>query len=234
MLNPALDTAALAARFAMKKRVQIADCLTGAAADDLHTVLTRATPWELVYYDRGNVVRLAPDAMRALSAEERGRRIAEIYERARDNFGFLYQANLMADNYASGRDPAHPLNRVFEFLNSAPFLGLVRAVTGVESVVKADAQATLYVPGHFLNSHDDQIQGHKRRIAYVLNMSRNWNADWGGLLQFYDSDRNVDQVFVPRFNSLSLFAVPQDHAVTTVAPYAGLGRFAITGWFIDP
>src|ERR1700744_4717196 len=98
MLNPALDTAALAARFAVKKRVQITDCLTGAAADDLHPVLTRATPWELVYYDRGSVVRLAPDAMRALSAEERGRRIAEIYKRARDNFGFLYQANLMTDN----------------------------------------------------------------------------------------------------------------------------------------
>ena len=27
---------------------------------------------------------------------------------------------------------------------------------------------------------------------------------------------------------------PQDHAVTAVAPYAPAGRFAITGWFVDP
>ena len=41
-------------------------------------------------------------------------------------------------------------------------------------------------------------------------------------------------VFVPRFNTLSIFTVPQFHAVSCVAPYAPMGRLAITGWFQDP
>ena len=107
-------------------------------------------------------------------------------------------------------------------------------MSGISTIAGADGQATLYVPGHFLNAHSDQIQGHKRRVAYVLNMSKNWDPDWGGLLQFYGPEKSVDQVFVPRFNSLSLFTVPQEHAVTAIAPYAPVGRFAITGWFVDP
>ncbi len=59
-------------------------------------------------------------------------------------------------------------------------------------------------------------------------MTRDWDPDWGGLLQFYDAEKNVEQVFVPRFNTLSLFTVPQSHAVSAVAPYAPVGRLAIT------
>ena len=44
-LNPALDRAALAARFAATGRVQIRDVLTEATANEVLTVLTKATPW---------------------------------------------------------------------------------------------------------------------------------------------------------------------------------------------
>ena len=234
MLNPNLDLAALAQAYKARNRIQIRDLLQPIPAEDLHKMLAQTTPWKLVYYDQGNVVALTSDELQALSPQDRAQRIAGVYSNARNNFGFIYQAFLMAENYAERRFPGHPLHSVLEFINSEPFLNIVRKVSGIDSITSADGQATLYVPGHFLNSHDDKIAGHKRRVAYVLNMSKNWNPDWGGLLQFYDAEKSVDQVFVPRFNSLSLFTVPQDHAVTAVAPYAPAGRFAITGWFVDP
>jgi len=234
MLSPALDFAALAEAYKAKNRILIRDVLEPAPAEDLYNVLARETPWKLVYYEQGNTVVLSPEELQRLSPQDRAQRIANVCARARDQFGFIYQAFLMAENYAQKNYPGHPLHAVFEFINSAPFVNMVRQVTGISSINGADGQATLYVPGHFLNTHTDQIQGHKRRVAYVLNMSKNWDPDWGGLLQFYGPEKSIDQVFVPRFNSLSLFTVPQDHAVTAVAPYAPVGRFAITGWFVDP
>jgi Rps23 Pro-64 3,4-dihydroxylase Tpa1-like proline 4-hydroxylase len=234
MLNPDLDIDALATAYRAHNRILIRDVLQAAPAEDLHNVLARQTPWKLAYYDQGQTVILSPEEMQRLTPQERAQRIAAVYERARDNFGFIYQAFLMAENYARKNYPGHPLHAVFEFINSAPFIELVRKVSGINSIAGADGQATLYVPGHFLNAHSDQIPGHKRRVAYVLNMSKDWDPDWGGLLQFYGPEKSVEQVFVPRFNSLSLFTVPQEHAVTAIAPYAPARRLAITGWFVDP
>ncbi len=233
MLNPALDPGALAKAYQAKNRILIPNLLEPAPAEDLYNVLLHDTPWTLIYYDQGKVITLSPEEMQLLAPEERARRITQVYGDARTHFGFIYQAFLMAEHYARGTYPGHPLHSVFAFINSAPFLDLVRKVSGINSIARADGQATLFVPGHFLNTHDDQITGHKRRVAYVLNLSKDWNPDWGGLLQFYGADRTIDEVFVPRFNTLALFTVPQSHAVTAIAPYAPVGRFAITGWFVD-
>ena len=95
-------------------------------------------------------------------------------------------------------------------------------------------EATLYRPGHFLSWHDDS--GHPeqhRRVAYVLYLTRGWRADWGGQLQFIDAQGDVEEVWMPRFNSLALFLVPMPHLVTYVAPFATQPRFAITGWLCD-
>ena len=57
-----------------------------------------------------------------------------------------------------------------------------------------------------------------------------WRADWGGLLLFQDADGHVSEGYVPKFNALNLFAVPQTHAVSQVASFATASRLSITGW----
>ena len=42
---------------------------------------------------------------------------------------------------------------------------------------------------------------------------------------------DVVDTLLPRWNTLSLFAVPTDHCVSLVAPWAGQDRLAITGWW---
>ncbi len=140
----------LAARYRNRNRIQIRDVLQQRAADDLYAILTRTTPWVLAYHAAGVGGVLAPEQMRAMRPEERARVTADVYEKARSAFGYLYQANLMADRYARKEDPDHPLHRVLEFINGPDFMGLVRAVSGIDTIAKADAQATLYLPGHFL------------------------------------------------------------------------------------
>ncbi len=233
MLNETLDIPALAARYAPRQRIQIRDVLDAQAAADLHGVLTRGTPWQLIYHAGGTKGRLTPEQMASMPPQDRAALINRVYEQSLKSFGYLYNANTMTENYERGDNPGHPLHRVFEFMNGPRMLDLIRGVTGIASVRRVTAQATLYLPGHFLNTHDDHINGHGRRVAYVLGMARDWNPDWGGLLQFHDAQRDVEETIVPRFNALSLFGVPQSHAVSVVAPRAPAGRLAITGWFHD-
>jgi len=103
-------------------------------------------------------------------------------------------------------------------------------VTGAADITFADAQATAYGPRHFLTSHDDLSEAQKRRVAYVFNLSKGWRVDWGGLLAFHDGGAKVIEAMIPSFNALNLFAVPQSHSVTFVAPFAPRRRYSVTGW----
>lgn len=106
----------------------------------------------------------------------------------------------------------------------------MRALTGDPTCAFCDDQATRCLPGHFLTRHDDARGDHGRLFAYVLNLTPGWRSDWGGQLQFIGEDGHVTEPFTPAFNALNIFRVPQDHAVSVVAPFAGGARLSITGW----
>jgi Rps23 Pro-64 3,4-dihydroxylase Tpa1-like proline 4-hydroxylase len=124
--------------------------------------------------------------------------------------------------------------RLLEELNGPAVLEFIREITGIAEIVKMDGQATLYGPGHFLWPHSDAESERGRRVAYVLNLTLGeWKPQWGGTLNFFDKDWDVEQAFLPRFNSLNLFRVPQWHSVSEVAAGAPLARYAVTGWARD-
>jgi Rps23 Pro-64 3,4-dihydroxylase Tpa1-like proline 4-hydroxylase len=132
--------------------------------------------------------------------------------------------------------PDTPLGRLSAFLASSQALDAVRAITGADTFDNAFAQATEYRPGHYLTRHLDDPKGEHRRFAFVLGLTRRWDADWGGLLQFYDDRMLPTDALSPGFNTLDLFEVRHVHAVTYVAPFAQAPRLAVSGWFVkgDP
>jgi SM-20-related protein len=159
-------------------------------------------------------------------------RLQALAGRASQGFAYVYLVYPMILAYLEGRDPGHPLHMVSEFLNGPEFLAFGRAVTGEAGVIKADAQATFYRPGDFLNLHDDSGVG-ERRAAYTLGFTRRWRPDWGGQLLFHDAAGDVTRGFAPRFNVLTLFRAPRQHSVAPVAAYAAAPRLSITGWLRD-
>lgn len=157
-------------------------------------------------------------------------RVAGARARAGAGFSFIYRSFPMLTAYQQRRLPDHLLHRVFEFINGPAVLGLMRHVTGHMDIARADAQATLYEPGCFLTTHNDSMPAHHRRAAYVFGFTRTWRLDWGGLLLFHDERGRVLDGATPGFNTLDIFSVPQLHSVSSVAPFAQAGRYAITGW----
>ncbi|WP_159431048.1 2OG-Fe(II) oxygenase [Fontimonas thermophila] len=203
--------------------MQIADFLLRDIAERLAACLYHEVPWMTA--ERGQ-----PDSP-AWDPQTRQKRMPAAYRVASTGFHFVYDRYLIVDAMREGRDTHLLVHQVLRFFNSPPFLAFIRELTGDSELMMVGAQATRYLPGQFLRVHDDRHDEENRRYAYVLNLSRDWQPDWGGLLHFVDDGTGPQEVFVPRFNSLSLFKVPMRHYVSFVAPWARQPRLAITGWW---
>ncbi len=233
-LHPRINPARLARQFHEKGRVQIHPFLEEEDARRLFACMSRRLEYVLVYNDeKDEVHRLEPADFAAMPVEKRRRLLADIHERAARRFQFFYGAYLLLENYLEGRGRELLVHRYLELVNSPPVLELLRTITGIPGLIKADAQVTRYGPHHFLGRHDDLVEGEHRRVAHTLHMTPQWRPDWGGYLQFFDANGDVEEAFRPRFNCLNLFRVPMSHAVQYVSPFAGAHRYAITGWCRD-
>lgn len=230
MINPQLDLPALAERFAADGILQIEQALRPQVAELLHDCLAKQVPWALAFRDPSGPRKLWSEELAEMNEADRQALDYQIYQIARKEFQFRYDSFMMVTAYKEERHPELVLHRVIEQINSAPWLDAFRAITGFSRIRRVDAQATRYVAGHFLRRHNDLNEDDGRLCAYVINLSQDWQADWGGLLQFMDAKGEVTRTLMPRFNTISLFRVPAEHCVSPVAPFASGARYAITGW----
>lgn len=231
MFNESLDIVRIRDTLQRMGRVQIRDYLQPDAADTLERCLIEDVPWNLSVREDDEVRNVPATELAAMG--EAG--VAELLERvrakAKGKYAFAYESYMMIHAYKRGLDPGLLLHRLLEFLNSGQNLEFLHALTGDTRIRRVNAQATRYRPGLFLKRHNDSHRSDGYLYAYVMNLTRGWQADWGGLLQFIDARGEVEDTFVPVFNTLSLFRVPTDHMVSLVAPWAETPRHAITGWY---
>jgi SM-20-related protein len=228
--NPALDLPALAADYAVRRRLQVRDVFTEAAAERMLAMLERETPWGLAFNDGDRVVQLDAARCAALGPAERQHIANGVAEGARRGYQFIYSLYPLLQAYFDAKAPPSPLFALFEWLNGPEFLDFARRLTGLDGIVWADAQATMFGPGQFLKYHTDETPSQQRLAAYVINLTKDWGRDWGGFLQFFDAKYDVEEALRPVFNAINIFTVPADHSVGIVAPYVQRGRLAITGW----
>lgn len=231
-LNPKLDATELAKTYAQNAGwVRIENLFEPQMAEEIERILKTQTPWyflhsdesgEHKYYDRARFAKLTP--------QERNQAVQSTLDRAKTGFAYLYNVFPMIDLYLAGKEPQWPLHSMSEFLNSDEVQTFVKTITNEPDVVKLDAQATCYAPGHFLNTHDDTGAMAERRVAYVMGFTRDWRVDWGGQTLFLDARGNTLRGLSPSFNTLTLFKVPRPHIVTQVSTFAPCNRYSITGW----
>ncbi|WP_114952113.1 2OG-Fe(II) oxygenase [Sphingosinicella terrae] len=232
-LAEGLDADRLAPMFARAGRLQIDGFLDGACAAGLLRALSSRRDWVLTLNKGERILDYREAALAALDPADRAALSQEVVRGARAGFQFCYDTIRLPPR--GEVRPAGPLAALEAFLCSSAMIAFFRAVTGFEDIAFADVHASRYSPGHFLTAHDDRIDAQHRRAAYVLNLTPDWRAEYGGLLLFHERDGNVSRGFMPRFNALTLFAVPQAHSVSYVNPIAPHPRYAVTGWLrADP
>lgn len=122
-----------------------------------------------------------------------------------------------------------------QWLNSEELLSFISEATGEKYTGYKTVFASKYSSGSFLSPHHDHRNGD---IGFVLQLTKDWQPQWGGLLHFLDKEtlRKVEGTEVPTFNTLTLFNIPDDggrwHYVSHVAPGLSESRIAVTGWFV--
>ncbi len=217
-------------RFKKDGRVHIPNLLTPDAAHEIYESLCQQEKWNLVFNQKGKHVDINADSESLWTQEQKADFLGIVHSQATNDFQYLYRSIPIYDIYHQKLLPGSFLNKIFEFLNGEAFLGYLRATLDMPEIGFADAQATCFLPGHFLTSHDDNVAGKNRLAAYILNLTPAWNTNWGGALQFIDQNGGIKEAFSPTYNALNILKVPQQHSVAYVAPFAGAPRYAITGW----
>jgi SM-20-related protein len=213
-------------------RMRIRNWLPEPLARDLQQELLGEVPWEWVFLQGGATQSVLQAQTRTLARAQIGNIWTQVYRGAAEGFQFSFRKYSIVEALRSGA-LRHPSLSIFiESIASRSTIENVRQLSACHDIQRVDAQATWYEAGDFLTEHtDDNDARFTRRVAYVLNLSPNWRAEWGGLLLFHDVQGNVVETFVPEFNTLNLFSVPQAHSVSMVAPFAKEKRLALTGWF---
>lgn len=233
MLARRNDLSALKDRFARTGRVLVPGIFEPDFARSVLDTAKQHDGWLLVTRIQGQHREFDAAQMAALPAERLAPFEELVAAEARAGFQYRFERHLLYDNLRAGKLPDGPLRQMAETLNSEAFIALLHDIMGAEHVAGdtfCDGQLTRYRAGHFLTSHDDELPEFRRIAAFVVNLTPDWNADMGGLLMFTGKDGHVQEAFTPMFNTLSFFKVPQQHAVSAVAPFAKGARQAVTGW----
>jgi SM-20-related protein len=230
-LNPELDPAALKPLLAEAGRLHAPGILAPETAEAVAEALNAEREWtRAVTLKSGsfNVPLLDDQPKEAMHR----RWLADAaVDPAEDAMQYIYDARPLSLDRQQGRPRGDLLDAFEVWLNGPEVIGFMRALTGEAQIAVTTAQASRFLPGHVLTAHNDRDAKKERLFAYVLNFSRPWFADYGGLLMFYDDGGHVTRAYNPAFNSLNLFKVPVTHAVSQVSTFAPGPRLAISGWF---
>ena len=229
-LNAGLDVDALARSFHDHRRVRIFDLLERQGAEALHAHLEQQDDWWRLINMPDGILEYDRRGWQRLGVRRRAAIDAQIFEQARNGFQYRYEGLRVPDDAERIAQDDDPLTAFARLMDSDDMLGVLRRITGQHDIGFSDGHATAYSPGDFLTGHDDDVPGKGRLAAYVFGLTRMWRPEWGGILMFHEADGTMITGHVPRFNTLDLFAVPQQHSVSMVTPSAPVRRYAVTGW----
>lgn len=225
-----LQTEAAAARLAITGRARVDGLIGEGAAVVAAALADPAMIWHRSILNPYNT-DVPVEVFEAQPLQEQMRLIGMAHAEAAEGFQYVFDRLRLGRARTERLAIPQALYDLHALFNSDDFLEFARRLTGDNRIAYVDAQATRYLPGHFLNGHTDEHAVNGRLYAYVLNLTPIWRPEWGGLLMFTDGGDEVVETFTPRFGTLNLFRVPQDHFVSMVSAFAPAPRHSITGWW---
>ena len=109
-------------------------------------------------------------------------------------------------------------------------LNILNEITNLNLQKSTTIFANKYTSDCFLATHTDDGNG---RLAFVLHLTKNWNACWGGMYMDHTDPNNIKTV-IPSFNKMVMFRVGNNqtpHSVSCVTNNLTRKRISVTGWF---
>lgn len=229
-INPDLNPKELNKTYQDKGRLQVHNFFTEDTAQYLLKLLVENKNWNLAYNNGNNFYESPISELEKLTTEQKQKFMKQVFAKASNNFQYVFLQYYISQAIKLKEELGHPLHQVDEFLNSDYYLDFMRELTADSSIQKADSYASLFDKEHFLTEHDDIHSKHDRVAACVFNLTKRWDRNWGGHLAFFDDKGNIEQAFIPTFNTLNILSIPQNHAVQQVTSFAGEKRYSLLSW----
>lgn len=149
---------------------------------------------------------------------------------AAHGFQYLFEDAGLEDDAPALADPV--IRAAVDFVRSPDFIELGRKITWREEIVGAEAVLTRFRRGHFMRSTIGRAWNARKVAAWSIELTRDWRADFGGVLSFRTPDDTLRHGVVPAFNSFTVYSLPRPLAFSLVAPFAPHPRLALSGWFV--
>jgi len=229
-INPKLNPKELNKIYQDKGRLQVHNFFTEETSQYLLTLLLENKNWNLAYNSGNNFYESPISELEKLTPEQKQKFMKQIFAKASNKFQYVFIQYYISQAIKLKEEAGHPLHQVDTFLNSDYYLDFMRELTADSSIKKADSYASVFDKEHFLTEHDDLHDKHDRVAACVFNLTKRWNRNWGGHLAFFDDKGNIEQAFIPTFNTLNILSIPQNHAVQQVTPFAEEKRYSLLSW----
>lgn len=229
-LNGDMDTAALAREYKKAGRVRVRNFLDEESAEALYECLTKRTPWQWSFMIGDKPTFISVPEMTAITDRRQRELMRKVYEQARASYQFLFYMCPVSDIYGDNGDTEHCLHEVHRFMAGEAMTDTLKALTGRKKLAISDSEARWLNHGHFMGESDGVSEDDKSAFALVLEMSRDWRTDWGGIYQFLGDSGKVEEGWIPEFNTLNLIRYPVHFNVSYVAPFTGGLHLAMWGW----
>jgi Rps23 Pro-64 3,4-dihydroxylase Tpa1-like proline 4-hydroxylase len=213
--------------FDNKKRLKIDNILKPDLAEFIYKFIINEKSWNLaaginkLRFDH----KLEPKNQK--KNDEIGRQVNKAF--SLDQFSYIFHRSMNNSKNVSMVEKS-----IRESLNSPDFISLLNSITNLNLTKLSTLFLSRYLSGHFLSVHSDKGNG---KLAFVINLTKEWRPQYGGSLTFVSSDRlNVIESFLPGFNNMILFQVEGNgidnpHLVQHISPNVLHARYAISGWF---
>ena len=171
---------------------------------ELRESYVAADPFPSILIDNFLPNELAEQMLAHFGPKRSNDDLNESYDRPQERYKNSYHPDTL-DDFA---------RTVFYSFNSAPFVAIIENITGIKGLIPDP----YYFGGGFhevkngghLSIHADfnhhKVMNLERRVNILIYLNKDWEEDYGGQLELWDSDMTrLAQSYVPKFNRSVIF-----------------------------
>lgn len=230
-LNDALDLKALAKHYKEHGWVHIPNFLDPEQAEAVYRSIFDDVKWWYVFMLNGERRWLTGQEYEALPRRQKTEALQSIYAAGRDGHSYFHLAYPMKESRELKWDPEMFLQDYFDYLDGDDFAAFINSITGKKDAKNLSCEATWFRRDYFRTSYTNLDDSEKATVGFLIDFTKDWKADWGGLTHIHDKDGNLEKAIVPSFNSITIMKADVVRSKTYQASYCGEFNLGINGYF---
>ena len=229
-LNDGVDPKALAKEYKKAGRVLIKDAMDAKCADKLSESIETMAIWRTVYLDGETERRISGHDLQSLTNRRQRDMQENIYIQARQGYQYL-RYECPTDVIPDSKDPKG-LTDADVFFKSDGFRDFLRKIAGAKDGELENVGARWLQRDHFMADSALATKLPDCKLWFSMDMTRTWQMQWGGQLNFLDDEGEIEQAWSPGFNQLSVYAGGTRHSIGYVTPFHHAFCLSICGQLV--